>query len=63
MLKVEGAGFMRYQIRLMMGVLFQLGKGLVDMDFIKDTLANPSSETLKELAPSSGLTLDSIIFD
>lgn len=63
MLKVEGAGFMRYQIRLMMGVLFQLGKGLVDMDFIKDTLANPSSETLKELAPSSGLTLDSITFD
>lgn len=63
MLKVEGAGFMRYQIRLMMGVLFQLGKGLVTIEFIKDTLENPSSETLKELAPSSGLTLDSISFD
>jgi tRNA pseudouridine38-40 synthase len=62
MLKVEGAGFMRYQIRLMMGVLFQLGKGLVNIEFIKDTLANPSCETLKELAPSSGLTLDSISF-
>jgi len=63
MLKVEGAGFMRYQIRLMMGVLFQLGKGLVTIEFIKDTLENPSSETLKELAPSSGLTIDSISFD
>lgn len=63
MLRVEGAGFMRYQIRLMMGVLFQLGKGLVDIEFIKDTLMNPSSETLKELAPSSGLTLDSITFE
>lgn len=55
--RVKGTGFMRYQIRLMMGVLYQLGKGEVDLDFIKDTLENSSSETLKELAPASGLQL------
>ena len=56
-LKVKGTGFMRYQIRLMMGVLFQLGKGEVSLDFIKDTIENPSPDTLKELAPASGLQL------
>lgn len=62
LLKVVGNGFMRYQIRLMMGVLFQLGKKEVDLEFIKDTLQNPNSNTLKELAPSSGLCLNSIKF-
>lgn len=60
--RIKGSGFLRYQIRLMMGVLFQLGKGEVDLGFIKDTLMNPSSKTLKELAPSSGLTLNSLSF-
>lgn len=62
LLKVKGTGFMRYQIRLMMGVLFQLGKNEVDVIFIKDTLENPNPNTLKELAPASGLCLNSISF-
>ena len=62
-LKVRGSGFLRYQIRLMMGVLFQLGKGEVTLEFIEDTLNNPSSKTLKELAPASGLTLNSLSFN
>lgn len=61
--RVKGAGFMRYQIRLMMGVLYQLGKGEVDLDFIKDTLEHPSPDTLKELAPASGLQLYNINFE
>ncbi len=63
MFKVKGNGFLRYQIRLMMGILFQLGKGEVTLDFIKDTLRNPNSNTLKELAPASGLTLNSLSFN
>jgi tRNA pseudouridine38-40 synthase len=62
-LKVQGNGFLRYQIRLMMGVLFQLGKGEIELNFIEDTLRNPSSETLKELAPASGLSLHSLDFE
>jgi tRNA pseudouridine38-40 synthase len=61
--RVKGSGFMRYQVRLMMGILYQLGLGLVDLSFVKDTLENPSSETLKELAPASGLQLYAIDFD
>jgi tRNA pseudouridine38-40 synthase len=62
LLKVKGTGFMRYQIRLMMGVLFQLGKNEVDLAFVKDTLENPNPNTLKELAPASGLCLNSVKF-
>lgn len=62
LLKVRGSGFMRYQIRLMMGVLFQLGKSEVDLDFIEDTLKNPSPQTLQEIAPASGLCLNAIEF-
>jgi tRNA pseudouridine38-40 synthase len=61
--KVQGNGFLRYQIRLMMGVLLQLGKGEVDLHFIEDTLKNPGPETLKELAPASGLSLQSMDFE
>ena len=60
--KVKGKGFLRYQVRLMVGVLLQLGKAEIDLEFIKDTLENPSSKTLKELAPASGLTLNSVAF-
>tara|TARA_B100000809_G_scaffold260807_1_gene308431 strand:- start:9993 stop:10775 length:783 start_codon:yes stop_codon:yes gene_type:complete len=61
--KVRGTGFLRYQIRLMVGVLMQLGKGEVDLGFIKESLESPSSKTLKELAPASGLTLNSLYFN
>lgn len=61
--KVKGKGFLRYQVRLMVGVLLQLGKAEIDLEFIKDTLENPSPKTLKELAPASGLTLNSVEFE
>ncbi len=60
--RVKGSGFMRYQVRLMMGVLYQLGKGEVTIEFIKDTIENPNANTLKELAPASGLQLVQITF-
>lgn len=61
--RVKGNGFMRYQVRLMMGILYQLGAGIVNLSYLKDTLNNPSSETLKELAPASGLQLYAIDFE
>ncbi len=62
-LMVRGEGFLRNQIRLMMGALFELGKGNYTMDFFKDTL-NPNSniEFLKTIAPASGLHLHKIEF-
>ncbi|WP_025739856.1 tRNA pseudouridine synthase A [Aquimarina pacifica] len=63
LLQVKGEGFKRNQIRLMMGVLFDLGKGKVDIDFIKKTL-DPNAEkiTLEHIVPGSGLILNSVEF-
>ncbi|WP_088323274.1 tRNA pseudouridine(38-40) synthase TruA [Polaribacter tangerinus] len=57
-LKVRGKGFLRYQIRLIMATLFELGKGNVDVSFIEDSLKeNNDRRHLRNIAPSSGLQL------
>ena len=60
---VKGEGFLRYQIRLMMGVLFELGKGNTTLDFISRSLLEDNDrKPLKTIAPSSGLQLNNIEF-
>lgn len=55
---VKGKGFLRYQIRLMMGALFELGKGNIDLQFIENSLKeNNDRKFLREIAPASGLQL------
>jgi len=62
-LKVKGSGFLRYQIRLMMGVLLQLGKKEITLEFIKKSLEiDNDREPFKTIAPSSGLQLFDIKF-
>lgn len=62
-LRVKGKGFLRYQIRLMMGVLFELGKGNTDLNFIEASLKEDNDrKSLKTIAPSSGLQLYNIEF-
>ena len=57
-LKVKGKGFLRYQIRLIMATLFELGKGNLDLQFIEDSLKeNNDRKFLRNIAPSSGLQL------
>ncbi|MCI2230376.1 tRNA pseudouridine(38-40) synthase TruA [Polaribacter sp. MSW13] len=57
-LKVRGKGFLRYQIRLMMATLFEVGKGNLDLRFIQDSLKEDNDRKfLRNNAPSSGLQL------
>jgi len=64
LLKVKGAGFKRNQIRLMMGVLLDLGKGKINLDFVKKTLDTKAEEiTLEHIVPGSGLILNAIEFN
>lgn len=60
---VRGEGFLRNQIRLIMGALHDLGKGEFGLGFIKESL-NPDSdiELIKNIAPASGLHLHKIDF-
>lgn len=61
-LHVEGKGFMRYQIRMMMGALIQLGKGELGLEDIKMSLSKPDTVQLTCVAPGSGLLLNRIAF-
>ncbi|MFN0730032.1 tRNA pseudouridine synthase A [Polaribacter gochangensis] len=63
-LKVKGKGFLRYQIRLMMGTLFELGKGTIDLDFIENSLKEHNDRKfLRAIAPASGLQLYDVQFE
>ncbi|MBQ4819526.1 tRNA pseudouridine(38-40) synthase TruA [Aquimarina sp. MMG016] len=63
LLRVKGEGFKRNQIRLMMGALIDLGKGKIDLNFIKQTLDPEAEEiTLEHIVPGSGLILNSVEF-
>lgn len=62
-LRVRGQGFMRNQIRLIMGALIKLGKGEITLDYIKETLKPESIEVMDYIAPASGLILNKIEFE
>lgn len=59
---VKGSGFLRYQIRLMMGTLFQLGKGELTLEDIKESLLADVDNQMTYIAPASGLILHKIEF-
>lgn len=62
-LRVKGKGFMRNQIRLMMGALIDLGKGKITIDTIKQSLEQDQFIKLEYIAPASGLILNNIEFE
>ncbi len=64
--EVESSGFLRHQVRLMMGALIRLGQGELSLEDITKSLGDTSGETidLREslIVPSSGLTLNKVEF-
>lgn len=62
-LRVKGKGFMRNQIRLMMGALIDLGKGKLSLETISQSLELDCFIKLEHIAPASGLILNKIEFD
>ena len=57
-LRVRGKGFLRYQIRLMMATLFELGKGNLSLQYIEDSLkVDNDKQFMRNIAPGSGLQL------
>ncbi len=61
-LHVKSTGFMRYQVRLIMGQLLALGKGELTLDDIKDSLDSNKTINLRHIAPGSGLILQNTTF-
>ena len=63
LLRVRGKGFMRNQIRLMMGTLFDLGKGKLVLEDIEHSLKPNVFVKMEYIAPASGLILNKVEFD
>lgn len=62
-LQVEGKGFMRNQIRIMMGQLFRLGRGEISLQELESSLSPEFHGHLSYIAPASGLVLNKVIFN
>lgn len=62
-LRVKGKGFMRNQIRLMMGALLQVGKGELSLEDLKASLSPDNIIPIDYIAPASGLILNAIDFN
>lgn len=62
MLKVTGTGFLRNQIRLMMGCLVLLGKGELTLEEVSASLDPAVKMPMSFIAPGSGLILNKVEF-
>ena len=63
-LKVRGKGFLRYQVRLMMGALIEVGSGEAILDDIKESFLEKEERTqICTIAPGSGLQLYNVEFE
>ena len=60
--KVKSKGFLRYQVRLMMAALIDVGSGVYTIEDLKNILIEYDKEPMKHNAPSSGLNLHKINF-
>lgn len=62
-LHVHGSGFLRNQIRLIMGSLVLLGRGELSLEEIRKSLdPDPGSVPVNYIAPGSGLILNKVEF-
>lgn len=62
LLRIRSRGFLRNQIRLMMGALVQLGRGEIRMEEFETSLDPEQEFLITYIAPGSGLILNEIDF-
>ena len=55
-----GSGFMKYQVRNMVGVLFKIGKGKLDLGIVDKIFEDPSNEKVISTMAREGLYLEKI---
>jgi tRNA pseudouridine38-40 synthase len=60
---VRARGFLRYQVRLIMGQLRCLGRGEISLQDIQKSLTGADRSPLRHIAPASGLILNAIEFE
>ncbi|MEN8137520.1 MAG: tRNA pseudouridine(38-40) synthase TruA [Bacteroidota bacterium] len=58
--RIKSSGFMRNQVRLMMGQLLMLGRGDINLEELEISLSGDEESPFNYIAPASGLILNSI---
>lgn len=61
-IELVGAGFVRYQVRRLVGALLQVGWGQNDREWFLDLLTSPTPGAAVLTAPARGLTLEKVGF-
>ena len=61
--RIHSKGFMRYQVRLIMGQLLSLGRGEIGLNDITESLEGLDDKPMRHIAPASGLILNKIGFE
>jgi tRNA pseudouridine38-40 synthase len=62
-LHIQSEGFMRYQVRMIMGALIKVGSGELTLEQISASLVKNSSIIVTYVAPGSGLLLNQLEFN
>jgi len=57
-----GKGFLRYQVRRMVGALFEIGRGRMSDSELVDLIDSPTPGASVPTAPARGLTLERVIY-
>ncbi|MCP4754557.1 MAG: hypothetical protein GY866_27050 [Proteobacteria bacterium] len=60
---IEGSGFLKNMVRIMVGTLVEIGRGRFEEDTICQALESGSRGKAGLTAPAKGLILDRIFFD
>ena len=58
----QGTGFLRYQVRNMVGILIRVGEGKIEPERIKDILESKDRTKSGKTAPANGLYLVDVIY-
>jgi len=57
-----GDGFLRHQVRRMVGAALEVGQGRLGIDALQSLIAHPQAGAPIHTAPASGLTLDRVFY-
>ncbi len=62
-LRVVGNGFLKQMVRLIMGSIWNVARGKVDIQDLRSALADPSFGKIAAVAPPEGLYLKEVVYD
>ncbi|MCH7412841.1 tRNA pseudouridine(38-40) synthase TruA [Belliella sp. R4-6] len=60
--RVKGKGFLMHQVRLIMGSLLEIGKGIINKGDIEEALKSQETSPLSGKVPANGLVLHDVEF-